>query len=314
MTTSLDALAERISSLREARTAYPDDLGPTLDAALTELETALQLLSEAEAELRKIPRRGNGKKDGAQRELKLLRQVFRAFPVPVAVLDGGGVVRRINGETSRLLGSPDGYLVGRSFPLLVDVSRRAAFRSHLTAVLRTGRQAAFETRLSHQGRTHTVRLALTLLTLAGEPQPMVAAVALPVDVRPPPPTPRARNVPTARCCWPRPGGRSCWPSWPACSWTRRACAGRWRWPGPRGCWPPGGRTGWWPTSCATAWPGGLRCWRRRTCRWATWCGRWRRSIRWPGRWWSGCLSRVPAWCTRCSTTRGCWAARRTGRC
>ncbi|WP_378787886.1 SpoIIE family protein phosphatase [Nonomuraea fastidiosa] len=184
---ALDALAGRVASLREARAAYPSDLAPTLDAALAELDTATELLAEAREELRKAPRRPGGKKDGGQRELKLLRQVFRSFPVPVIVLDGGGVVRRINPETSRMLGSPDGYLVGRSFPLLVDVSRRAAFRSHLTAVLQTGQPSAFETRLAHQGRTHTVQLALTRLTMPGEPQQMVAAVALPTEVQLPEP-------------------------------------------------------------------------------------------------------------------------------
>ncbi|MEW9548469.1 SpoIIE family protein phosphatase [Nonomuraea sp. NPDC050783] len=184
---ALDALAGRVSSLREARTAYPDDLAPTLDAALAELDTATELLAEAREQLRKAPKRTASRKDGAQRELKLLRQVFRAFPVPVIVLDGGGVVRRINPETSRMLGSPDGYLVGRSFPLLVDVSRRAAFRSHLTSVLQTGQPSAFETRLAHQGRTHTVQVALTRLTMPGEPQQMVAAVALPTEVQLPEP-------------------------------------------------------------------------------------------------------------------------------
>lgn len=188
MTTSLeqalDALTDRVGSLREARSAYPAETGQTLDAALAELDTALELLAAAREELRSSPRRA---KTGPQRELKVLRQVFRAFPVPVAVLDAGGVVRRINGETSRLLGSPDGYLVGRPFPLLVDTSLRAAFRSHLTAVLQTGQPTSFETRLAHQGRTHVVQLALTRLTLAGEPQQLVAAVALPTEVRLPEP-------------------------------------------------------------------------------------------------------------------------------
>ncbi|MEV6148945.1 SpoIIE family protein phosphatase [Nonomuraea sp. NPDC052129] len=184
---ALDALSGRVSSLREARAAYPSDLAPTLDAALAELDTAAELLAEAREALRNAPKRQGGKKDGGQRELKLLRQVYRAFPVPVIVLDGGGVVRRINPETSRMLGSPDGYLVGRSFPLLVDVSRRAAFRSHLMSVLQTGQPAAFESRLAHQGRTHTVQVALTRLTMPGEPQQMVAAVALPTEVQLPEP-------------------------------------------------------------------------------------------------------------------------------
>lgn len=182
---ALDALGARVASLREARSAYPADLEPTLEAALAELDTAVELLAEARAELAKAKPRG--RPDGPQRELKLLRQVFRAFPVPVVLLDGGGMVRRINPETSRLLGSPEGYLVGRSFPLLVDVSRRAAFRSHLTSVLQTGQPSALETRLAHQGRAHTVQLALTRLTMPGEARHMVAAVALPIEVQPPRP-------------------------------------------------------------------------------------------------------------------------------
>lgn len=180
-------LAERVDSLRAAGTAYPRDLAPTLDAAMAELDTALELLESAREELRRgrPDRRGGG-----QRELKLLRQVYRAFPVPVLVLDGGGVVRRVNQETARLLGSPDGYLVGRAFPLLVDVSRRAAFRSHLTAVLQTGQRASFESRLAHQGRAHRVRLALTRLTMPGEPQQMIAAIAFPLEVEPSTPGPR----------------------------------------------------------------------------------------------------------------------------
>ncbi|MET9340020.1 SpoIIE family protein phosphatase [Nonomuraea sp. NPDC003804] len=179
---ALDELGGRVSSLRAARSAYPGELAQTLDAALAELDTATELLAAAKAELSGAARNKAGK-GASQRELKLLRQVFRVFPVPVIVLDGGGVIRRINAETAALLGSPDGFLIGRSFPLLVDVPRRAAFRSHLTAVLQTGQSAAFETRLAHQGRTHIAQLVLTKLTMPGEPQQMVAAVALPTQVQ-----------------------------------------------------------------------------------------------------------------------------------
>nr|WP_246497384.1 SpoIIE family protein phosphatase [Sphaerisporangium rubeum] len=168
--------------MRDARAAYPDDPGPTADAALAELELARELLQSALGGSR---RRSGGKDGGAGRELKLLRTLYRALPVPIAVLDSAGTVRRVNAETSRLLGSPDGYLTGRAFPLLVDVSRRAAFRSHLTSVLHTGEAAAFQTRLTHQGRAHDVRLVLTRLRMPGERQEMVAAMALPIEVRVP---------------------------------------------------------------------------------------------------------------------------------
>ncbi|MET8340292.1 SpoIIE family protein phosphatase [Streptosporangium canum] len=180
---ALNALTTRVSSLREARSAYPADPRSTLDAALAELDTARELLEASLRELRKAPKRSGERESGSQRELKLLRQVFRTFPVPVVVLDASGVVRRISAETSQMLGSPAGYLIGRSFPLLVDVSRRAAFRSHLTAVQQGGQTATFQTRLAHQGRAHTVQLAVTRLTMPGEPQEMTAIVILPLEAQ-----------------------------------------------------------------------------------------------------------------------------------
>ncbi|MEZ0071701.1 SpoIIE family protein phosphatase [Planotetraspora sp. GP83] len=168
---ALSGLADRIATLRDK---------PEQGAALRELQAAEELLRSALTELARSRRRKDG---GNQREQKLLRQVFRALPVPVIIMDTGGTVRRINNETTRLLGSPAGYLIGRAFPLLIDVASRAAFRSHLTAVLRSEESAAFLTRLAHQGRTHTVRLVLSRLHMPGEPQEMIAAVALPTEVQ-----------------------------------------------------------------------------------------------------------------------------------
>nr|BFE77525.1 hypothetical protein GCM10020093_001260 [Planobispora longispora] len=155
----------------------------TLDAALAELDTARELLDAALREVRKTPRRSGERESGSQRELKLLRQVFKTFPVPVLVLDGSGTVRRIGSEASRMLGSPAGYLIGRSFALFVDISRRAAFRSHLTSVQQGGRTVTFQTRLAHQGRAHTVQLALTRLTMPGEPHEMTAVLVLPLETQ-----------------------------------------------------------------------------------------------------------------------------------
>jgi PAS domain S-box-containing protein len=124
-------------------------------------------------------------KSGVQREHKLLRQVFRTLPVPLVIIDAAGVIRRINNETARLLGSPSGYLVGRAFPMLVETARRAAFRAEMSAALR--REDAdeipvtFETRLIHQGLTHPVRMTISRLRLPGEPQEMLAGVILPAE-------------------------------------------------------------------------------------------------------------------------------------
>ncbi|WP_308169634.1 SpoIIE family protein phosphatase [Acrocarpospora catenulata] len=165
------ALEQRLAEFADRVAALPDS---------PELAAAEDLVREALAELGRARRRRDG---GPQREQKLLRQLFRTLPVPVIVMDPGGTVRRINNETSRLLGSPAGYLIGRAFPLLIESSRRAAFRSRLNAALRSEESAVFETRLAHQGRTHTVRLVLSRLRMPGEPQEMVAAVALPTEVQ-----------------------------------------------------------------------------------------------------------------------------------
>ncbi|GAA0384711.1 hypothetical protein GCM10009530_39470 [Microbispora corallina] len=180
---ALSGLADRIATLR-------DDPGP--QAALQGLEEAEELVRAALTELARSRRRKDG---GSQREQKLLRQVFRSLPVPVIIMDTGGTVRRINNETTRLLGSPAGYLIGRAFPLLIDVSSRAAFRQRFTSVLHGEESASFQTRLAHQGRAHTVRLVLSRLRMPGEPQEMIAAVALPTEVQLPEPAAPAGSSP-----------------------------------------------------------------------------------------------------------------------
>ncbi|GGO01889.1 hypothetical protein GCM10010116_03540 [Microbispora rosea subsp. aerata] len=175
---ALSGLADRIATLRE---------NPDPGAMLRELDAAEELLHNALGELVRGRRRRDG---GSRREQKLLRQVFRALPIPVIVMDTGGTVRRLNNETTRLLGSPAGYLIGRAFPLLVDVTGRAAFRQHFAAVLRGDDSVSFQTRLAHQGRAHTVRLVLSRLRMPGEPQEMIAAVVLPTEVQLPEPAVR----------------------------------------------------------------------------------------------------------------------------
>lgn len=190
---ALSGLATRTSYLRGARSAGGATAsGKALEAALAELGAAEELLRTAVGELKRGGRRPGGRDGGGQREQKLLRQVYRSLPLPVIVLDTAGTVRRVNAETSRLLGSPAGYLTGRQFPLLVDIAHRAAFRTHLNAVLRGEEKAVFPALLSHQGRDHRVQIALTRLRLPGEPQEMVLAVVLPTEARlagPPPAAP-----------------------------------------------------------------------------------------------------------------------------
>ncbi|GAA0998469.1 hypothetical protein GCM10009555_097780 [Acrocarpospora macrocephala] len=168
---SVTELEQRLAEFADRVAALPPS---------QELAAAEELVRDALAELSRARKRRDG---GPQREQKLLRQIFRTMPVPVIVMDPSGTVRRINNETTRLLGSPAGYLIGRGFPLLIESSQRGAFRAQLSAALRSEESTTFETRLNHHGRTHTVRLVLSRLRMPGEPQEMVAAVALPTEVQ-----------------------------------------------------------------------------------------------------------------------------------
>ncbi|WP_242454100.1 PAS domain-containing protein [Bailinhaonella thermotolerans] len=175
----LSALGGRMSALRQTYGSPADEIQGALDAILLELDAAEELIRACIAEIRDKDRSGRRRGGTAEREHRLLRQAFRDLPIPLFLLDGKGAVRRVNNEGAALLGFLVGYLTGKSFPLFVDLSHRAVFRSHLSAVLRTGTRAAFDTRVIRGSRTQEVRLALAPLTVSTEPEPLVTVIAMP---------------------------------------------------------------------------------------------------------------------------------------
>ena len=112
------------------------ELRPLLDAALAELDGAIDALSAAES-----PPAGGAKEDkvpgSVHAERRLLHAVFQQVPVPLFVLGQDSTIRRANPAASALLGAGPGYPTGKLFTALVDPPGRPAVRSQLAAAART---------------------------------------------------------------------------------------------------------------------------------------------------------------------------------
>jgi serine phosphatase RsbU (regulator of sigma subunit)/PAS domain-containing protein len=129
-------LRARHHALQQTAAMRDADLRPLLDAALAELDGAIDALSAAEA-----PPAGGAKEDrvpgSVHAERRLLHAVFQQVPVPLFVLGRDGTIRRANPAASELLGTGRGYPTGKLFTALVDPSGRPAVRSQLAAAART---------------------------------------------------------------------------------------------------------------------------------------------------------------------------------
>ncbi|NKZ07759.1 SpoIIE family protein phosphatase [Actinomadura latina] len=168
-------LEGRIGELRQAAGVPEPDLRATLDAALVELELALTVLRTMGGEQ-------TGEQGGsaaAENERRVLRTVFQDAPVPLFLLDRTTSVRRVNRQAAMLLGTSSGYVSGKQFTAFCDMATRAAVRSQLAAVVRTGRRRRVNVRFL--GRDHPVDAVVTLarVWIRGEPEPMVVVAAGP---------------------------------------------------------------------------------------------------------------------------------------
>ena len=177
-----DGVAElraRHEALQQTATMPGADLRPLLDAALAELDGAIDALGSAQAQ----PAAG-GKDERAagsvHAERRLLHAVFQQVPVPLFVLGQDGTVRRANPAASALLGAARGYPTGKPFSALVDPSGRPAVRSLLAAAARTegGRQLDCQL-LTAKGRITCVLDVRPVSVRGGDDSLLVAARAWP---------------------------------------------------------------------------------------------------------------------------------------
>src|SRR5262245_6636961 len=131
---------ERAAALRQAASLPRADPGTLLDAALAELDGAIATLAEANDATA-----GSGDGDRAlsslHSERRLLHALFTAVPMPLYVVDNEGTVLRANSAACDVLGVGPGYASGKALTALVEPAARAALRSQLAAVGRTGKPA-----------------------------------------------------------------------------------------------------------------------------------------------------------------------------
>ena len=165
----------RFAELRRALAVPGVEYQALLEAAFAELELAEETLAAAQAVLAER----SGRPAVPDSERRLLRSVFQELPVAVFLLDRDGTVRRANRQAGLLLGTSPGYATGRPLAMFVELRRRAAFRTHVTGVARTGKPRTLRTQLLGEPPTEVV-LTLSRLDIRGDVAPLVVAVAGPL--------------------------------------------------------------------------------------------------------------------------------------
>jgi serine phosphatase RsbU (regulator of sigma subunit)/PAS domain-containing protein len=134
----VSGLRDRAAALRQAAQLPQAEPGTLLDAALAELDGAVEALSGGGPA-------GSGADgralNGLHSERRLLHAVFTAAPLPLYVVDQDGTVLRANSSACEVLGVGPGYATGKSLTALMEPAARAAARSQLAAVTRTGKRA-----------------------------------------------------------------------------------------------------------------------------------------------------------------------------
>jgi serine phosphatase RsbU (regulator of sigma subunit)/PAS domain-containing protein len=170
----LGELMARRDALRHALAIPGGEPRALLDAALTELDTAIDALTE------RFEGFGDGEggaaPDTAQAERRLLRAAFQHAPVPLFLLERDGTVRRANGAAGELIGASAGYATGKLLTAFADPPSRAALRTHLAAAARTGKARQVACRLLGPQGPVDVTMAIRALALPGDPRLLIAGV------------------------------------------------------------------------------------------------------------------------------------------
>ncbi|HTX84600.1 MAG TPA: SpoIIE family protein phosphatase [Streptosporangiaceae bacterium] len=138
--TDVGNLRERAAALRQAARLPQAESETLLDAALAELDGAIEALAEANGGAAGSGGQGRAL-SSLHSERRLLHAVFTAAPLPLYIVDDDGTVLRANSAACEVLGVGPGYATGKSLTALIEPAARAAVRSQLAAVARTGKPA-----------------------------------------------------------------------------------------------------------------------------------------------------------------------------
>jgi serine phosphatase RsbU (regulator of sigma subunit)/PAS domain-containing protein len=165
-------IASRTDALRQAAVMPGADLRTLVDAALTELDAAIEAMGEAAAA-------GAGSADAdalpesARAERRLLHGLFQQAPVPLFLLEPDGTIRRANNRAAALLGAPPGYATGKSLTAFIDLPFRAAIGTQLAAATRTGKPRTTNCRMLTADGPIDAALSVVAADLPGDPPALI---------------------------------------------------------------------------------------------------------------------------------------------
>jgi phosphoserine phosphatase RsbU/P len=166
-------------ALRQAADLSGADLRPLLEAALAELDGAVEALTAADG---RPPRDlGEDPASGPHTERRLLQAIFQQAPVPLFLLGLDGTVRRANSAAGQLLGSGSGsgYPTGKPFASFIELSSRAALQSQLSAVARSGTIRSLRCGVLAADGTSEREVTVCAVRVRGEVAQLIAAVSGP---------------------------------------------------------------------------------------------------------------------------------------
>lgn len=163
-------MAARRDALRQAAGLPGADPRTLVDAALTELDAAIDALgaSPSVATSDTGDQADVGLPEAVRAERRLLHAVFQQAPAPLFLLEQDGTIRRANVAAAELLGSPPGYATGRSLTAFVDLPFRAAAATLLAAVARTGKPRTTGCRILTSAGSAEVTLTAAATDLPGD--------------------------------------------------------------------------------------------------------------------------------------------------
>src|SRR5580693_8360316 len=179
---ALTDLATRRDALRQAVSLPGADPGALIDAALTELDGAIDALADAMTAAAAPVGRGDGATDGqpGMAERRLLHAAFQRTPTALFLLEQDTTIRRANDQAAALLGFPTGYATGKPLASFVDLPFRAAVQTQLAAVARTGADRKVNCRVLTSDGTLGATLTAAKVELPGDP-PLFVVTITPAD-------------------------------------------------------------------------------------------------------------------------------------
>lgn len=171
----------RVGALRHAAGMPEAEPRSLLDAALAELDAAVTALDTAGSG--ESPDGEAAGPPGPASDRRLLQAVFQQVPVALFLLGPDGAVRRANSAAAELVGAAPGYATGRSFAALVEPAHRAAVRSQLAAVARTGAQHVLSCGLYGPAGVRQCQVMVRTVSVRGDDDKLLV-VASPAAPRP----------------------------------------------------------------------------------------------------------------------------------